>query len=62
MCLTTICSKRMLLTGPGVAMRMTRALRLVEPALGVRGIVLVWGAVARAAGNATRVRAKPYAR
>jgi hypothetical protein len=26
------------------------------------GGVLVWGAVARAAGNATLVRAKPYAR
>jgi hypothetical protein len=43
-------------------MRMTRAMRFVEPARGVLGVVLVRGAVARAAGNATLVRAKPYAR
>ena len=63
LCLTTICSKRMLLNRPGCGdAHDARAMRLVEPALGVLGIVLVWGAVARAGGNATLVRAKPYAR
>jgi NitT/TauT family transport system permease protein len=38
-----------------MAMRMTRAMRFVEPAVGVIGVVLLWELVARVASNATLV-------